>query len=241
MRTLLVTTLLLLVGCFSKDESSPTGAGTDAGASDGGLVPLRGALTDGKTKAPLGDSLVFVEVHGLYNKNPDTTKAHPDYLYATATKPDGTFEVMTPPGLTGLHTFQNGYRYGSHRVEDAVAGAGTFDVEPLLPADVKPVPSDFKVEPTKVAPGGSLKFSVTMKASSDKDPISEEVLIAELSNQWARALDPPPGGVPGKSADGVWSRTVTAPTKPGKYTYILAVSSELCITSDKVSLDVTVE
>ena len=202
---------------------------------------LRGRLEDGKTGAPLKGSLVFVELCGLYTENPDPSKGHPNYRFGTIAKDDGTYEVEVPRGAAGLHTFLPGYRYGFMPVGDTGQPNGALKVEPLLPADQRPSLTDFKVSTITANVGQEITFSVTARAATPKDPLSEEVLLVEPTTSVARALDPPSRGVQGKAyPDGVWSTKVAAPMMPGMYTYHVGVTTEGCIVGENLTIDVTV-
>jgi hypothetical protein len=205
-------------------------------------APFRGRVVDGKTGAPLKGSLVFVELCGLYTDNPDPSKGNPNYRFGTIVGDDGRFMVEVPRGAAGLHTFQPGYRYGFSPIEDTGSTGLELKVEPLLPADQRPMLTDFKATPTAAAPGQEITFTVTARAATPKDPLSEEVLLLEPTSAVARALDPPSRGVQGKGyPDGVWSIKLAAPSAPGAYTYNVGVTTEGCIVGENLTLVVTVK
>ena len=231
--------LTLIIGltslsCFTQGE-------TTCGQENAGRAPMRGRVVDARTGQPLEGSLVFVELCELYSDNPDPSKGHPNYRYGALTKADGTFEVEVPKGSAGLHTFLSGYRYGALAVGDTTAANIEVRAEPLLPEDAKPVVMDLRVLPNEVKPGEELSLSATVRASSPKDPLSDEVLILEPTTNVARALDPPRRGVPGKAfPDGQWVTRLRAPSMPGNYTYLFGVTSEHCIVGEILRAQVTV-
>lgn len=258
------TFVAAFVGCYAEpSEKSASSGGPGAPGANVGPFTLRGKLIDKDTKAPLTKSLVVIEVGGRYLPNPDPSKGHPDYRFVAATNADGTFEVRdVPAGITsdgkfsptwGLHTFENGYRYGTDQIMLEADGAPRrleVTVSPQLAEDVKPTATEFKVEPATVAPGGKVVFTARVEAAGnlladagrDGDPLSEEVLLAEVTTQWARAMAPPSRGIQGFAyPNGTWRYEGNAPTKPGKYTFHLVTSSERCITSDRVSVELVVD
>lgn len=235
---------LSLFGCYDAGDSSPETPKTPTpSTSSDGLVPLRGKVADSKTNAPIAGALVFVEVGGRYLPNPDPSKGHPDYRYVGLSDDQGAYEIRIPAGKAGIHSFKDGYRYGSDLTEDAAQGFKVpSPMEANLAADVKPFAGDFKVEPASVAAGASITFTATLRASGAADPMSEEVLVGEPVSQWARAMDPPTAGVQGKGfPDGTWKTVTTAPAKPGTYKYYLVSSSEKCITSDRLTVELVVK
>ena len=222
------------VSCFTQGE-------TTCGQEDSASAPMRGHVVD-KDGAPLGGSLVFIELCRLYSDNPDPSKGHPNYRYGTVAKQDGSFELMVPRGSAGIHTFQPGYQYGFASVDDTTAsGIEPFPRVEKLGDKKGPVTTDFTVTPTDASPGQPLRISVNVKAPSPKDPLSEEVLVLEERTAVARALDPPRRGVQGKGyPDGLWSTTLNAPSAPGTYVYRLGVTTEGCATGDTPSQEITV-
>ena len=225
---------LASVSCYTQDPIPCAGESAPRTA-------FRGRVVDGKTGAPLKGSLVFVELCGLYTENPDPSKGHPNYRFGTIVGDDGKFTVDVPKGAAGIHTFLPGYRYGFMPIDDTGASGLELKVEPLLPADQRPVLSDFKATATAVAPGQEITFSVTVRAATPKDPLSEEVLLVEPTTSVARALDPPSRGVEGKAyPDGVWSTKLAAPTTPGTFTYHVGATTEGCIVGENLTLEVVV-
>lgn len=224
------------VSCYTQDPIPCAGESAPRTA-------FKGRVVDGKNNdKPLAGSLVFVELCGLYTENPDPSKGHPNYRFGTIVNDDGTFTVDVPKGAAGIHTFLPGYRYGFMPIEDTGAAGLVLRVEPLLPADQRPVVSDFKVTATSVAPGQEITFSVNVRAATPKDPLSEEVLLVEKTTSVARALDPPSRGVEGKAyPDGVWSTKLAAPTMPGTFTYHVGATTEGCIVGENLTLDVVVK
>jgi hypothetical protein len=235
LRTLLVLVSVCSLGCYTQGETTCT-------QEDAPLAPLRGRVFDARTGAPLQGSLVVVELCGIYTENPDPSRGHPNYRYGGITGPDGTFEIAVPRGKAGLHTFQPGYRYGSLRLGDTTAPGIEVRAEPLLPEDKRPLVSDFDVQPREASPGQTLAFSLVVRAARPTDPLSEEILIVEPTTQTGRAMNPPSRGVQGRGfPDGTWTARLAAPARPGEYEYFIGVSSEQCITSDRLSVKVKVK
>ena len=223
--------------CFTQGE-------TTCGQESAARAPIRGKVINAKTGEPVGGSLVFIELCRLYSENPDPAKGHPNYRYGTIAAADGTYEVVIPKGPAGVHTFKDGFSYGAYVFDDSTVVATSQErrVEPLDNAVGRPTVSDFKVTPSVVAPGGALRFSVNARAAAPKQPLSEEVLILEDTTKVARALDPPRRGVVGVGyPDGLWSTTIEAPVTPGNYTYHLGLTSEGCVNSNQLSLEITVQ
>jgi hypothetical protein len=235
--------LAVSVGCYSATSGSP---GTSTGS--GAPVDLSGSVVDKDSNQPVAGSIVIVEVGGLYQPNADTSKGNPFYRLSALVGPDGSFSVQVPSGMVGLHTFQNGYFYGVLGPVDVAAATAGVVVNPktLLPMSHKPVATGFSVTPATIAPGGSVVLAVdVVKADpggASADPLSEEIIAAETTTHWAGVLDPP---TPGKQGigfpDGRYTKTIAAPSAPGDYTYTLVVSSEGCVTSDRVTATLTVK
>ena len=210
---------------------------------DAGAPVLDGAGNPVIRRGPQPGSTVFVELCGIYSANPDPAKGHPNYRYGAITREDGTFELMVPRGKVGLHTFNDGWFYGRTEIEDApvrVAERPEF-VEAAARRSPGPVLSQFAVRPAQATAGQELSFSVQAK-SAGRDPMSEEVVLFETRSGAARALAPPRRGVPKKGwPDGRWTATMSAPREPGRYTYIVQSTSEFCVSSNRLSLDVVVQ
>ncbi len=233
--TALFGTLLSSSACFSPGQ-------TTCNQESEPLEPLRGTVRDARTGEPLAGSIVMVELCKLYSENPDPSKAHPNYRYSAMTGGDGTFSVQVPRGPVGLHTFQVGYRYG---FVDIKADAPRTDIqvraEPLLPADKIPSLKNFVVSPASVVPGAKVRFSLEVTAGTAKDPLSDEVVLAEPSRSFGRAMTPPSRGLRGKAfPDGLWTLDVEAPTIPGKYTYMASATSEGCVTGARPLVELVV-
>lgn len=227
-RPLSLLALALVAGCYGNSSPVPT------------TITL--TLVDGVTKKPLTSSLVAVEVGGRYLPIPDTSKGNPNYTLSAATGPDGTLTLRVPSGPLGLHTFQNGYFYGTMDIDPYTQNGATVMVEPLGAMDVKPTVTNFAASTAQVAAGGTLDFSATVTHGAAGDPLSDEVLLIEPTQNFVRALDPPSAGSQGKGyPDGLWKTSFAAPKTPGTYTYSLVVSSELCVVSDAVSTKVVVQ
>jgi hypothetical protein len=198
-------------------------------------VRMRGRTFDSNTQKPLANVHVFVELCGRYTFNPDPGKGHPNYRHGTVSDANGNWELLFPPGPGGLHTFLAGYRYGTVEVKD-VASAGEIPVPmaPLLAADKVPTLTTLVASVEKAKPGELVRFSVTAKAATNEDPLSEEVLLLQPDTYTARAFDPPLRGVQAIGyANGTWKTSLAAPETPGIYMYYASVSTEQCITANE--------
>lgn len=200
-------------------------------------------------KGPQAGSTVAVELCDLYSENPDPAKAHPNYRYATVTREDGTFELMVPQGKVGVHTFKQGWFYGRIVVPDApdrFVESPRF-VEAAALNSKPPVLSNFKVTPTEAKPGETLSFAVDTRRAG-KDPMSEELIVFEPQTTVSRAFAPPGRGAPLREVgaqkagwpDGTWTATMPAPSRPGEYTFFAHSTSEHCVSSNRVALQIVV-
>lgn len=233
--------LILLAACYVQSSGK------------GGPVDLTVQVVDSTTKKPMADSLVALELGGIYLPISDTSKGNPHYTLATKTDADGKFTMHLNTGPIGVHTFQDNYNYGRVRVDpyDNPLGVTVLEVEPLGTAlVVKPSATNFAAVPIQVSAEGSITFSAQLTHASwtDQnkvvhiDPLSDEVLLIEPTTQFVRAMDPPTPGVQGQGfPDGTWKTTINAPKAPGKYTYSLVISSENCVVSDRKTVDVVVQ
>jgi hypothetical protein len=231
-----VATVLLSMQCFSQS------AETTCGQELNELVEVRGQVVDAKTNAPVANADVHVELCGIYTGNPDSSKGHPNYRGGARTNANGEYSFLAPKGPFGLHVFQSGYRYGPLLIpEGGHTVAQNVRMEPQLPFDKVPTVTKFAASSSTVRPGARFTLSASVNASSAKDPLSEEVLVLEPVSSLGRAMNPPRRGVQGKGyPDGTWTLEVTAPKTPGAYEYAISVSSEMCITSAREVIAVTV-
>ena len=210
------------------------------GSASTGPTSVTVTLRDGTTNAALTDSLVAVEVGGWYLPIADRSKGNPAYTISAKTDAQGQFTITVPRGPIGVHTFQNSYKYGTMQIDPYGQPNAVIAVEPSTQPASKPTVTGFASSASTIAPQATLQFSATV-THGGTDPISDEVLLIEPTTNFVVALDPPSPGQPGNYPDGVWRASVAAPKAPGKYTYSLVVSSEGCIVSDRVSVDITVQ
>jgi hypothetical protein len=196
---------------------------------------------DADTEEGLAGALVSIERGGIYVKNADTSKGNPHYQIGGQADATGTFTIPVPHDTLGLHIFAPGYYYGPGSAEVTGDMEMTIYVKRLLPMLVEPTLSGLVADPTSVAAGDTFTISVDVNASSADDPLSDETLVIEPTQFWTAALDPPSPGEQGVAyPDGAYSLTVEAPTEPGTYTYYVTTTSEGCVTSQPVSVDVEV-
>ena len=225
---------LVLAACGSSVDYPPPHGGP-------ANVTVSGHVVDGKTKAPLPHVPIAIEIGGHYVTNPDPSKANPSYQRGAVTDDAGAYSVVLPSGSLGFHSFLNKYRYGT---EGLTAAANvTFDITmEQRDTELPPTLTNARFEPAQVAAGATFALKVTATAATPTDPLSEEIVVVEATTSMSAALDPPSAGVQGKGfPDGEWSRTFTAPTYAGTYTYYLSATTEGCIVSDLVLLQLQVK
>jgi hypothetical protein len=196
----------------------------------------------------------------------DASTLDADMVAATAPcNPDAGPDAQ-PPALSPLCTWAN-----DTLAEGKACGGGdggkpkhpgyleipVVTIGPELQSS-RPIVTDVTA-PKIVEAGAPFVLSAHAQAGAPKDPMSDEVLFVELpgtnptSGPMPMAcgeLDPPSPGVPGGAfPDGVWTRTLTAPTNDGltitpsgvgkpcspaapcTYTYYVVSSTQGCVTS----------
>jgi hypothetical protein len=228
---------LLTTSCYRSGDST-------CHQEDAQLVKMRGRTFDANTQKPLANVHVFVELCGRYTGNSDPGKGHPNYRFGTVSDASGNWELQYPDGPAGMHTFLAGYRYGTVAVPNvSTAGEISVPMAPLLAADKVPTLTNMKASAARVKPGAPITFSVTAKAATNEDPLSEEVLLLQPDTFTARAFDPPVRGEQAIGyANGTWKTLLAAPMKPGTYAYYASVSTEQCITAnDRPAVQIVVE
>ena len=203
---------------------------------------LRIKVVNASTQAPLDGALVAIERGGIYVTNPDPSVGNPAYVYGAMTAADGTVRMRLPTDQLGVHTFYAGYYYGS-RLVDLDQGLGvTVSMETFQNDEVPPFMANAALEPSVVAPGDEFTVTADVTHGDADDPLSEEVLVVFADEHFSRALGPPSAGVQGTGyPDGTWTTMLTAPDSPGTYAYHLVATSELCVTSDPVTLTLEVD
>jgi len=224
---------LLLLGC-----------GSDTGDFSGGAPgTLTVTVTDASGGAPLVGAVAAIEQGGIYVDNPDTSVGNPSYQFGGMTDAQGRLVVELPGGTVGVHVFANGYRYAPKRVDVDGDTEATIEAEANLNADRAPSVSGSSLEPSTVAPGGSVVASTTATAvDAAQDPLSEETAIILPDASWSALLDPPSPGDQGVAyPDGDYTLTITAPSTPGTYVYSFVTTTEHCITSDREDVTLTVQ
>ncbi len=228
LRALGLVSLLIAGGCGNKAPES---------------AMFRGRLLDADTQKPVAGAYVAIEVGGHYRDYSDRTKGSPWWQIGAITAADGSFTATVPGGDIGVHTFINGYLYGTQKVE---IGSDTVDATittAKIPAgSAKPTLKDAKLEPLTIAPGGKVQVSVTATKGNDRDPLSDEIVLVQPETAMALQLDPPSASTKGvMSPDGLYKKTFTAPSKPGTYVYGLSATTEACVTGDIVTLTLEVK
>lgn len=204
-------------------------------------VDVQLSIKDARTGAPIPDALVAIEQGGIYQKNDDPSIGNPSYQKSAIFGADGLLRI-TDTGPLGIHVFANGYRYRPGLLDEKTGGVLEMTAEPELPEDASPTAANAALSPAQAAPGAEVTLEVDAAAGVASDPLSEEVLVLEPTTGWGAAMDPPSAGIQGKMfPDGRWRKTFEAPEKPGTYTYFVVVSSEGCVTSDRISVQLTVK
>lgn len=225
--------LALAAGCGSKVDQPPPRA-----------VTVSGRVLDAKTSAAMPGVPIGVELGGHYVSNPDPSKANLAYQRGAVTDALGKYTLVLQPGngKFGFHSFMPGYRYGTEGLETATDVTFDIKMEPNT-TEAPPTLTGARLEPAQVAPGGAFEVLVTAKAAAGgKDPLSEEVLVIEPTMAMSAALDPPSKGVQGTGfPDGEWKRSLKAPGAAGTYVYHLSATSEGCIVSEIVKLELVVK
>lgn len=209
------------------------------------------------TGVPLPGALVVVENGNLFSGNPDPAAANPAYVWGTVADAGGYFAFDCPCGSTlGIHAYAPGHKENNPGMPVTIMA--DTDIAPIAlvaeTASAEPMLTDVAVEPPSVIGGGQVTFSVSAAApapvatdgGSKRDWLSDEVLCLEPHTNWGRAMTPP--AAPMESAtgmrdypDGVWTRTVTAPTTPGRYTYSFVAATLSGVSSNVVTGVLTVQ
>jgi hypothetical protein len=166
----------------------------------------------------------------------------PAYIYGGMTSGAGTLFLNIPTDDVGVHTFFDGYYYGSRELTlDQNLGI-TVSMETFQNNETPPSITNPKLEPATVGPKEQFVVSADVARGDADDPLSDEVIVVFADAHFSRAMDPPSAGVQGKGfPDGIWKTTLTAPDQPGTYHYDFAATSEQCVTSDLVRLTLEVQ
>jgi hypothetical protein len=225
------------------------GCSSSSAGSAGGTSHVTVSVVDHNTNQPVAGAQAAIESGGRYIPNTTCptagpcTKGNPSYTWGALTNSAGQF-TLTLNGVSdiGVHTYFNGYFYGSQELKGFSDGATmTVPMEPLG-TQAKPTLTNPTMTPTSVAAGGAVTVTVNAAAASSNDPLSEETIISEATTQWSKEFDPPGPGYPGKNyPDGTYTTTFNAPAVAGTYTYYLSTTTEGCATSDLAKLTLTVQ
>lgn len=205
---------------------------------------LRIKLIDSETKAPLSGGLVSLEEGGIYVRNPDPSLASPAYVHGLQASSAGTMIFNLKTGAPkGIHSFVDGYYYGSRLVEVFDQDIGvTVNMKAFKDGETPPTISNAALSPDTVAPGAAFTLSADVTSPSASDPLSDEVIVIYPHAQESRALAPPSAGVQGQGyPDGTWSAALVAPSTAGSYEYYLTATSEHCVTSNVTILTLQVQ
>ena len=223
-----------------------------AACGDGNdTVQIKLTAQDGPSGQPLAGVLLVGEIGGIYQRYDDPSLANPHYTLGGVSDTAGIINLEVPEDKIGFHLFQNGYRYGVASIESGKATEVTAPMEPHLPADVQPTAGNVKVTPTPAAPGAPVTITASVSAGlpcadplnpdASCDPLSDEVVIVAPELGWCRGMKPPSLGAQGTGyPDGLWTTTFDAPATTGEHTLYLVVSSEKCVTSDRVPITLQV-
>ena len=105
----------------------------------------------------------------------------------------------------------------------------------------KPSTTNVGFDKTTVAPGDRVTFSANIATWAPSDPLSDENVLVEPTRSWGLELDPPSVGKKDDFPDGLWTRSFTAPSAPGTYTYWFSSTTANCVTSDLMRVTLTVQ
>ncbi len=204
---------------------------------------IHARVLDAASGLPLENVIISGETGGIYIDNPDKTQANPAYVFGAMTDAKGTFVLPLEKGTqVGFHTFLDGYRYGALNVEGAGYAVTELTMSKKLADDLSPTLTQPTLSSSTVKRGEAITVTVIATAASQADPLSEEIIIVEPTTHFSVAMQPPaPGGRPGAWPDGTWVATFAAPATAGKYTLHVVGTSELCVTADGLTLELTVE
>jgi len=192
--------------------------------------------------APVPGALLGIEEGGAYQHTPDPAKGNPSWSYGAQAGANGQAQLTLPTGTYGFHSFVAGYYYGTSEVEiDSDPHEVTVKTR-LLDGQMVPTVTDFALDPPAVAAGGSVTISVNAAAAAADQPLSEEVIVVIPALSICAAMDPPSAGMPGVAyPDGVYTKTLTAPSEPGSYEVWISVTSEGCVTAPPISMQLQVQ
>ena len=213
------------------------------GVSDGTDASITVTVNDFDTGKPIADTLLCIEVGGAYVATPDPAKGNPSWQHAAITDAGGKAELVLPVDTYGFHSFVEGYLYGTNKQDvDDTEFALTINMNSISPDEPVPLVSDVYLTPTTVEPGGVFGVSVNAAAAADNKPLSEEVLVIVPAMGMCAAMNPPSPGNPGKGyPDGVYKKSLRAPTQPGTYDVWVSVTSEHCVTAPLQKLQLLVQ
>jgi hypothetical protein len=217
----------------------------DQPVPDAGRVHVTGTVTEAvadvsKTGPVIPNAVVAVEYGGLYLPWCDLSKASPYYVYGALTDDAGRFEIDVAEGSLGFHSFANDYLYTRAPLDTSKGRDVSLTMEPLPKGQAQPTLASVAFDKSSVAPGETVTLSATVATWKNTDPLSDETLLVEPTGSWGAELDPPGQGKKDDFPDGVWRRTFAAPAKTGTYTYWLSATTASCITSQLLSLTLTV-
>jgi hypothetical protein len=204
-------------------------------------VHFKATIVDATTNAPLANAIVAIE----YGAHPfaDTSRPSPYFQFGALAAADGTIDVLVPGEKISAHALANGYARGDRFGVDPSAPA-TIAAPKLAPAQLlaKPLVSGFAASPTIVPAGTGFDLSAQIAHGPGTDLLSDGVLVVEATSGVSFELAPPaPGRLGVGYPDGTYARHVTAPTKPGMYTYRLVAVSQGGVVSDAQTTSVTVQ
>jgi hypothetical protein len=213
---------------------------------DGSAVHVTGTVvtSDASTAPgiPIPGAMVAVEYGGLYKEWCDLSKASPYYVFGTVADDAGHFDIDVKEGELGFHSFADGYFYDRAYLQTNTGKTVTLRMTPLKKTQAQPTVRDAGFDKPIIEAGASVVFSAVLATYDDAgDPLSDESLLVEPKESFCVELDPPSRGKKDDFSDGRWTRTITAPSLPGTYTYWFSATTSHCVTTELVRMTLTVK
>ncbi|MEW5850775.1 MAG: hypothetical protein AB2A00_18450 [Myxococcota bacterium] len=188
-------------------------------------------------KEPVPGAVISVEKGCFY------CPGHNNYELGGISNENGEVRLKLESGeVLGIHSFQDGYLYGSASCDSDKFGAATITMK-RNENNTPPTISNVHAEPSTVPAGRTFKLRLDLRASSASEN-SDETLWVQPETFRSGRLKPTtghPDSPPGDNfPDGAYEAEVTAPTTPGDYDYYLQATAHNCETSPRAVVRVTV-